>query len=171
MPAQRKWEQKIEILIFEPKIWITLFNVWVRHSFNWTVFFQSFPSIVDVVFANEVVRVCFFVLNALYLDGCVEQTVLAAAQICDCSQSLKWLLGLNVDSHWKLALRDRPQVHVVQVNNVSFVLFPDVLFEILGIDVFRGAFHHNHNAIFECGVGRCEDHNSEAVSAKWVEPP
>lgn len=42
MPAQRKWEQKIEILIFEPKIWITLFNVWVRHSFNWTVFFQSF---------------------------------------------------------------------------------------------------------------------------------
>jgi len=130
-----------------------------------------FVSVVNIIFAMEVMGVLLLVIDALDLNGRVEEPVLATAQVGHGGQSLEGLLGLNVHSHGELALRDRPQVHVVEVHDVALVLLPDVLLEVVGVDVFRRALHENHQTVFDCRVRGDENHDGEAVSANRVEPP
>lgn len=60
-------------------------------------------SVVDVVIALEVVRVLVFVDGALHLHHGVVQVVLAATQISHLTESLQWVVRLDVDSHGELS--------------------------------------------------------------------
>lgn len=62
-------------------------------------------------------------------------------------------------------------MHVVEVDDIALVLFPDVLLEIVGVDVFWRTFHEDHEAVFNGWVRCYQDHQCETVGANWIEPP
>jgi hypothetical protein len=62
-------------------------------------------------------------------------------------------------------------VHVVEIDDIAFVLFPDVLFEVVSINVFWCTFHEDHKAVFDGWVRCDQDHQSKAVGAYWIKPP
>lgn len=125
----------------------------------------------NVVFTVEVVRVDFLVVDSLHLDSRRKQVVLASAQVCDSSQGLKGFAGLDVHCEGQFSYRERPQVHVVDVNNIRLVLFPNILLQLAAVDVFRRTLHHYVNTVLQSWVRGHQDHDGEGKGAEWVEPP
>lgn len=101
----------------------------------------------NIIFAVEVVGINLFVVDAFYLDCGVEQSILASAKICHCGQGFQRLAGLDVHRHRELALGKRPQVHIMDIDDICLVLLPDILFELASVDVLRGTLHHNIHAV------------------------
>lgn len=53
----------------------------------------------NIVLAVEDVRIFLGIVISFDLDGCVEQVVLSAAKVGDCSECLQGLVRLNMDRH------------------------------------------------------------------------
>lgn len=121
-------------------------------SFTNKLLIVSYDSVVNVVFTNEVMGVLLFVVDSFDLDSCVEQVIFASAQVSHCGKGLEGLAALDVDGHRQLAHRDRPQMHVVNIDDVCFVLFPDVLLELTSVNVVGCSLHHYIDTAFESGV-------------------
>ena len=89
----------------------------------------------DIILALECMWVPFFVINALHLDSCVEELVLAAQKVGDLGERLERLRCRDVASHGNLSDRDCPDVQVMQIDDVVATNLSDVFSKLLDVDV------------------------------------
>lgn len=62
-------------------------------------------------------------------------------------------------------------MQIVQVDNVVSTYLSNVLTQLLNVDGFGGALHHDNYNALENRDGREEDNEGEEVRAEWVRVP
>jgi len=104
----------------------------------------------------------------------VVQFVLFTAQLGDFTEGFEWSVRLNVHGHRVFTDGDRPNVEIVNVNDVLVtfsIQIPDVFSKCHHVEIDWRALHNDQDALLNDRESGAHNKDRKQESANWVSDP